>query len=85
MTIKTSKKRAALRTPRNARRSTSAQETIKDARRQLKLSQAQMAMELGVTDISVSRWENGHIRPPKMALLSVEYLIHRQSCHALTS
>ena len=37
-----------------------------DLRVQLNLSQEELARILGVSAISVSRWENGHMQPTKL-------------------
>ena len=36
---------------------------ISEKRKELKLTQAQLAEKLGVTDKTVSRWENGNYMP----------------------
>lgn len=41
--------------------------TIKELRRQLALSQEDLARELGVSYATVNRWENGQSRPSKLA------------------
>ncbi len=75
------KKRPALRTPRSARRSTAAQEQVREVRKDLKLTQQQLAVELGVTSMTIHRWESG-FNPPKMALVAMEYLRHRAVCRS---
>ena len=40
---------------------------IKDIRRQLALSQEDLARQLGVSFATVNRWENGKSRPSKLA------------------
>lgn len=40
---------------------------IKEIRRQLALSQEDLARELGVSYATVSRWENGQSNPSKLA------------------
>ena len=42
-------------------------ELIKEARRQLALSQEDLARELGVSFATVNRWENGQVKPSKLA------------------
>ena len=42
-------------------------ELVKEVRRQLELSQEDMARELGVSFATVNRWENGKTNPSKMA------------------
>jgi len=40
---------------------------VKQVRRQLSLSQEDLARHLGVSYTTVNRWENGHSRPSKLA------------------
>jgi len=42
-------------------------ELVKDVRRQLGLSQEELAHELGVSFATVNRWENGKTVPSKLA------------------
>jgi putative transcriptional regulator len=42
-------------------------ETIKKVRRQLELSQEELAQALGVSFATVNRWENGKTTPSKLA------------------
>jgi DNA-binding transcriptional regulator YiaG len=42
-------------------------ELVKEVRRQLGLSQEELARELGVSFATVNRWENGKTTPSKMA------------------
>lgn len=42
-------------------------ETIKEVRRQLALSQEELAHALGVSFATVNRWENGKTVPSKLA------------------
>jgi len=42
-------------------------ELVKDVRRQLGLSQEELAHELGVSFATVNRWENGKTMPSKLA------------------
>jgi len=41
--------------------------TVKEVRRQLALSQEDLARELGVSYATVNRWENGQSKPSKLA------------------
>jgi DNA-binding transcriptional regulator YiaG len=41
--------------------------TIKEVRRQLGLSQEELAQALGVSFATVNRWENGRTTPSKLA------------------
>ncbi len=43
-------------------------EQVKEVRRQLGLSQEELAQALGVSFATVNRWENGKTRPSKLAL-----------------
>ena len=40
---------------------------VKEIRRQLKLSQEDLARQLGVSYATVNRWENGQSKPSKLA------------------
>jgi len=40
---------------------------VKEVRRELKLSQHQMADALSVNYTTINRWENGHVVPSKLA------------------
>lgn len=42
-------------------------ETVKEVRRQLALSQEELAQALGVSFATVNRWENGRTVPSKLA------------------
>lgn len=44
-------------------------EKIKFVREKLSLSQTQMAKELGVSYVSVNRWENEQTKPTQLAIL----------------
>jgi putative transcriptional regulator len=47
-------------------------EQIKKVRRQLGLSQEELAQALGVSFATVNRWENGKTTPSKLAQMSLE-------------
>ncbi len=47
-------------------------ELVKEVRRQLALSQEDLARELGVSFATVNRWENGKSKPPKLAKVQFE-------------
>jgi DNA-binding transcriptional regulator YiaG len=49
-------------------------ESIKELRRKLGLSQEGLARKLGVSVITVRRWEKGTFRPSPLALLRIEEL-----------
>jgi len=42
-------------------------ELVKKIRRQLALSQEDLARDLGVSFATVNRWENGQVKPSKLA------------------
>lgn len=42
-------------------------EMVKEIRRQLSLSQEDLARELGISFATVNRWENGVVKPSKLA------------------
>jgi DNA-binding transcriptional regulator YiaG len=45
---------------------------VKDVRRQLALSQEDLARELGVSYATVNRWENGQSKPSRLARAQLE-------------
>jgi putative transcriptional regulator len=45
---------------------------MKEIRRQLALSQEDLARELGVSYATVNRWENGQSKPSKLAKAQLE-------------
>lgn len=47
-------------------------ELIRSLRSELKLTQQQLSVELGVVTPTVNRWENGHSQPSPMALKLIE-------------
>jgi DNA-binding transcriptional regulator YiaG len=42
-------------------------ELVKEIRRQLSLSQEDLARKLGISFATVNRWENGVVKPSKLA------------------
>ena len=42
-------------------------DAISTFRHQLRLTQEQLAHEMGVTASTINRWENGHARPTRLA------------------
>ncbi|MGD8846187.1 MAG: helix-turn-helix transcriptional regulator [Desulfobacteraceae bacterium] len=46
---------------------------VKEVRRQLSLSQEDLARELGVSFATVNRWENSHVKPSKLARAQLEH------------
>jgi putative transcriptional regulator len=47
---------------------------IKSLRKQLGLSQEELAQKLGVSFTSVNRWENGQTKPSKLARRQIDIL-----------
>ncbi|MBD2013591.1 helix-turn-helix domain-containing protein [Microcoleus sp. FACHB-53] len=45
---------------------------ISEIRQRLELTQEQLAHQLGVTCLTVNRWENRHAKPSPMALKLIE-------------
>ena len=54
------------------------QERVKDVRRQLGLSQEELAHALGVSFATVNRWENGKTVPSKLAQRQFEQFCKEQ-------
>jgi DNA-binding transcriptional regulator YiaG len=52
-------------------------ETIKELRHKLGLSQEGLARKLGVSVITVRRWEKGSFKPSPLALLRIEELLKK--------
>lgn len=50
---------------------------IRQARQRLGLTQTQFAERLGVSFLSVNRWENGHHQPLPIVLKQIEALLHQ--------
>ena len=54
-------------------------DTVKEVRRQLSLSQEELAHALGVSFATVNRWENGKTAPSKLAQRQFEqFCTHKQ-------
>lgn len=47
---------------------------VKSIRERLGVTQEKLAAQLGVTFSSVNRWENGHRKPSRLAMRSIEEL-----------
>ncbi|MUG98749.1 helix-turn-helix domain-containing protein [Scytonema sp. UIC 10036] len=45
---------------------------IRELRQRLELTQEQLAHQLGVTYLTVNRWENNHSKPSPMAMKLIE-------------
>jgi DNA-binding transcriptional regulator YiaG len=50
---------------------------VKEVRRQLALSQEDLARELGVSYATVNRWENGQSKPSKLARAQLDPFCQR--------
>ncbi len=55
---------------------------LKSLRKDLGLSQEELAQRLGVSFTSVNRWENGQTKPSKLAKRQIEILYREFSCQA---
>ena len=53
---------------------------IRSWRRRVGLTQEGLAQALSVTFSTVSRWENGHVRPSKLAWRAIERLATERGC-----
>jgi len=51
---------------------------VKEIRKQLGLSQEDLARELGVSFATVNRWENGQVRPSKLAKAQLDAFCARR-------
>ena len=49
--------------------------TIRDLRRNMRMTQEELAHTLGITVATVNRWENGHAKPSKLARKAIERLV----------
>jgi len=58
---------------------------IKEVRRQLGLSQEDLARELGVSYATVNRWENGSSRPSKLARTQLDGFCERMQAAGMLS
>jgi len=50
---------------------------LKEVRRQLSISQEDLARELGVSYATVNRWENGQAKPSKLARAQLDAFCER--------
>ncbi len=62
-------------TPGNA----AAQQSIRDLRTRLGLTQEEFAHAIAVTVSTVNRWENGHATPSKLAWRAIQSLTKKRS------
>jgi len=54
--------------------------SIRELRRNLRMTQEEFAHTLGITVATVNRWENGHAKPSKLARRAIERLVqYRQA------
>lgn len=56
---------------------------VREVRRQLKLSQEDLAHELGVSFATVNRWENGRTRPSRLATSQIDAFCARMTRRGL--
>jgi len=52
---------------------------IKAVREQLRLSQEDLAREIGVSFTTVNRWENGQVKPSRLAKAQLETFCKKMS------
>ena len=57
-------------------------ELVRTLRRELKMTQEELAHELGITVGTVNRWENGRFRPSKLARAMITEVAHRHGLSA---
>ena len=50
---------------------------IREIRRRLRLTQEKFAARLGVTCLTVNRWENGRTKPSPLALKQIEGMLRQ--------
>lgn len=55
-------------------------ENIRALRKTLRLTQAQFAEVLGVSYVTVNRWENGHIKPSHLAIEKLRNISEARTC-----
>lgn len=55
---------------------------VRELRQQLGLTQEKFAAKLGVTYLTVNRWENGRTKPSPMAMKLIEGLLRKQGDRA---
>ena len=53
-------------------------EEIREFRRKMPMTQEELAHLLGVTVSTVNRWENGHTKPSKLAMQSLDRIEREQ-------
>jgi len=52
---------------------------VRKIRRQLGLSQERLASALGVNFVTVNRWENGHVKPSRLAMKQLDAFCARMT------
>ena len=52
---------------------------VKEVRRQLSISQEDLARELGVSYATVNRWENGQAKPSRLARAQLDAFCERMA------
>ena len=57
-------------------------ELIREMRRRLGLSQEKFAHQLGVTCLTVNRWENGRAKPSPLAMEKIEGMLRGMGDHS---
>ena len=58
---------------------------VREVRRQLNMSQEDLAHELGVSFATVNRWENGRTKPSKLAAAQIDAFCARMTRRGLLS
>ena len=56
---------------------------VKEVRRQLSISQEDLARELGVSYATVNRWENGQAKPSKLARAQLDAFCDRMTAQGM--
>lgn len=56
---------------------------VKEVRRQLAISQEDLARELGVSYATVNRWENGQAKPSKLARAQLNAFCERMTAQGI--
>jgi putative transcriptional regulator len=58
---------------------------VKEVRRQLAISQEDLARELGVSYATVNRWENSQAKPSKLARVQLDAFCERMEAAGMLS
>ena len=60
--------------------------SIRELRRNLRMTQEEFAHTLGITVATVNRWENGHAKPSKLARRAIDRLVqYRQAASSASA